>query len=300
MERNLQRAARDSPPSALPAKLMNSLSALRACACLFAFSVLIPCRLASADPITLAWETHAAPIEGYKVYVGTRSGTYTEMFNVGPATSFTYTNAIAGQRYCFVVTAYSSPTRESPQSSEVCGYSDVPPVFTNPGNQSSTVGQPTTLQLAAIDPDGQAVRYSATGLPPGLSLGASTGFISGSGTTAGNYGVQVTASDGVLNSSQSFTWAMGTSTTPPLLSPSPDSVTLEAAAIDRGNRDQVQLSWTAASWTEVWVYRDGTLIAQTANDGEFTDFIRLASGTYTYQVCDPNATDCSNSQTVRF
>ena len=139
----------------------------------------------------------------------------------------------------------------------------------------------------------------ACGVGAGSGSGAGWSGL-GSGTTAGNYGVQVTASDGVLNSSQSFTWAMGTSTTPPLLSPSPDSVTLEAAAIDRGNRDQVQLSWTAASWTEVWVYRDGTLIAQTANDGEFTDFIRLASGTYTYQVCDPNATDCSNSQTVRF
>ena len=57
---------------------------------------------------------------------------------------------------------------------------------------------------------------------------------------------------------------------------------------------------TAASWTEVWVYRDGTLIAQTANDGEFVDSIRLASGSYTYQVCVPNATDCSNSTTVTF
>jgi hypothetical protein len=256
--------------------------------------------LASADAITLEWETHTAPIEGYKVYVGTVSGTYTEMFNVGQATSFTYANAIAGQRYCFVVTAYSGPRLESPQSSEVCGYSDRPPALTNPGNQSSTVGQRTTLQLAAIDPDGQAVTYSATGLPPGLSLGASTGFISGLGTTAGNYGVQVTASDGVLTSSQSFTWAMGTSTTPPLMPSSPDSVTLWAATIDGVNRSRVRLSWTAASWPEVWVYRDGTLIAQTANDGEFTDFIRVASGTYTYQVCVPNATDCSNSMTVTF
>jgi Putative Ig domain/Fibronectin type III domain len=279
---------------------MNSLSVLRVCVCLFAFSVSIPCRLASADAITLEWDPNTAPIEGYKLYVGTQSGTYKEIFNVGPATTFTYTNAIAGQKYCFVVSAYSSPTLESPQSSEVCGYSDAPPVLTNPGNQSSMVGQPTTLQLAATDPDGQAVRYSATGLPPGLSLGASTGFISGSGTTAGNYGVQVTASDGVLTSSQSFTWAMGTSTTPPLLPSSPDSVTLTAAAIDRVYLDRVRLSWTATSRTEVWVYRDGTLIAQTANDGAFTDFIRLASGTHTYQVCVPNATDCSNSMTVTF
>lgn len=191
---------------------MNSLSVVRVCVCLLAFSVFDPCRVASADAITLEWDSSSDPIEGYKLYVGTESGTYTETFNIGAATTFTYTNAVAGQRYCFAVTAYSSTTLESRQSNEVCGYSDAPPVLTNPGNQSSAVGQPTSLQLAAIDPDGQAVSYSVTGLPPGLSVGESTGLVSGSGTTAGNYEVQVTASDGVLTSSQSFTWAMGTAT----------------------------------------------------------------------------------------
>ena len=279
---------------------MNSLSGVRVCVCLLAFSVIVPCRLASADAITLEWDSSRDPIEGYKLYVGTESGTYTEIFNIGAATTFTYTNAVAGQRYCFAVIAYSSLTLESPQSNEVCGYSDAPPVLANPGNQSSPVGQPTSLQLAATDPDGQAVTYSATGLPPGLSLGASTGFISGSGTTAGNFGVQVTASDGVLTSSQSFTWAMGT--TPPPLPSSPDSATLTAEVVDREYPQRVQLSWTA-SWTEVWVYRDGILTVKITNAGAaFTDYIRVASGTgtYTYQVCGPDGTACSNSVTVTF
>jgi hypothetical protein len=37
---------------------------------------------------------------------------------------------------------------------------------------------------------------------------ASTGFISGAGTTAGNYNVTVRAFDGVLTASQAFAWAM--------------------------------------------------------------------------------------------
>ena len=223
-----------------------------------------------------------------RLYVGTQSGTYSQNFDVGTATMYTFTNAVAGQRYCFAVTAFSSSSIESPKSNEVCGFSNAPPSLTNPGKLSSTVGQPTSLQLTGSDPDGQPLTYSATGLPPGLSLMASTGYISGSGITAGNYSVSVTASDGVLSSSQSFTWAMGS------------TVTLSAQAIDRSTRDQVRLSWTTASWTEVRVYRNLALITQTANDGNFTDNIRRASGAYTYVVCAPDAATCSNNVTVSF
>ena len=138
--------------------------------------------------------------------------------------------------------------------------------------------------------------YAATGLPPGLSLMASTGYINGSGSAAGSYSVTVSASDGVLSSSQSFTWAISSGTTPP----PPSSVTLSAQKIDRSSRDEVRLTWTTASWSQAWVYRNGTVIAKTANDRAFTDYIRRASGAYTYKVCAPNATACSNSVTVSF
>jgi hypothetical protein len=269
---------------------MNLQTTLWLYVCLLAFGVVVPSRLAFADVISVAWDPSASTTAGYKLYVGTQSGTYTQNFDVGPATTFNYTNAVAGQQYCFAVTAYSSPTIESPKSAEVCGFSNRPPVLTNPGNQSSTVGQWTTLQLAATDPDGQAVTYRANGLPAGLSLGASTGFISGSGTTAGSYGVQVTASDGVLTSSQSFTWAMSSSTGEPTTPPAPEtSVTLSAQAFDRPTTDQVRLSWTSVSWTQTWIYRNGTRIGQVTNNTAFTDTIRRASGGYTYSVCAPNA-----------
>jgi hypothetical protein len=270
--------------------------------CLVALCVLGPSRLAAADAITLEWDPNSGQVAGYKLYVGTQSGNYTQNFDVGTATSYTFTSAVAGQRYCFALTAYSSSQVESAKSNEVCGFSNAPPTLTNPGNRSSTVGQPTSVQLNGSDPEGQPLTFSATGLPPGLSLMASTGYISGTGTTAGNYTVQVGASDGVLSSSQqSFTWVMSTGTTPPPpTNPPPSSVTLTAQAIDRSWGDQVRLTWSAASWDQVWVYRNGTRVAQTANDGSYTNYLWRGSGSYTYRICAPEGATCSNDVTVSF
>jgi len=161
----------------------------------------------SAEPINLMWDPSADTVNGYVVHVGTQSGSYTQRYDVGTTTSFTYPDAIGGQRYCFAVSAYATEG-ESPLSTEVCGYSDAPPTLTNPGNQSSVLGAAVALQLAGRDPYGQPVSYSAAGLPPGLTLQSATGFISGAGTAAGSYPVTARVSDGRLSAAQSFTWTM--------------------------------------------------------------------------------------------
>jgi hypothetical protein len=359
--------------------------------CLVVASSLATVRSAVADTLTLTWDPNTA-VAGYKVYAGTQSGTYTQQFNVGSATTFTYQNAVAGQRYCFAVSAYSSTSLEGPKSSEVCGFSNAPPTLENPGNQSSPIGHPVSLQLQGSDPEGRPLTYSASGLPPGVTLMASTGFISGSGQTAGNYSTRVTASDGVLSSSQSFIWAMATAPVSDLTRPTVTiigptsassytapkstvvvsgtaadnvavtqvtwvndrggngvstgtttwttpsiglqtgtnvitveardaagnqaldtltvtyssstalaiSVSLSAQAINRSSNDQVNLSWTTAPWRQVVVYRNGTSIGDTANDGSFTDRMRNAGGNYSYKVCNPDSTTCSNTVTVTF
>lgn len=81
--------------------------------------------------------------------------------------------------------------------------------ITNPGAQTGRVGTPTTLQVRASDMDGSALRYSATGLPAGLSIDASTGIISGAPATAGTSTVTVTASDvSGPSDSTSFSWSV--------------------------------------------------------------------------------------------
>jgi hypothetical protein len=165
---------------------------------------------AAADTITVAWDQGSSTV-GYKVHVGVQSGSYSQHFDVGSANLFAFTSATAGQRYCFAVSSYMLSTRvEGPNSGEICGYSNAAPTLLNPGARTSTVGQPTSLQLQGFD--SQPLTYSHGGLPPGLSMMSSTGYISGTGTTAGSYMVTVIASDGTLSARQTFTWTMVAST----------------------------------------------------------------------------------------
>ncbi len=81
---------------------------------------------------------------------------------------------------------------------------------TSPGNQSDAVGTPiNSLQVQATDSaSGQTLTFSATGLPPGLSI-SSSGLITGTPTSGGTFSPVVTAKDTTGSSgSTSFTWSI--------------------------------------------------------------------------------------------
>jgi Putative Ig domain len=77
------------------------------------------------------------------------------------------------------------------------------------GDQTTIAGTAVSLQIAASDSAaGQALTYSATGLPAGLSI-SSSGLISGTPTTPGPYNVTVTATEGTgASGSAAFTWTV--------------------------------------------------------------------------------------------
>jgi len=84
---------------------------------------------------------------------------------------------------------------------------------TNPGSQSTVVNTAASLQISASDSaSGQTLTYSATGLPAGLSINASSGLISGTPTATGTSSVTVTAKDSTgATGTASFSWAVTTS-----------------------------------------------------------------------------------------
>ncbi len=89
-------------------------------------------------------------------------------------------------------------------------HTNQPPYIQFPGGQSNKIGDAVTLQLVAGDPDGDALTFSATGLPAGLTINPQTGMISGMiEGPAGTYNVTASVSDGYGSASTTFPWNVG-------------------------------------------------------------------------------------------
>ncbi len=96
----------------------------------------------------------------------------------------------------------------------VTGVNDLP-VSTPVGAQSGIDGQAVTLDVSGsfTDPDGDTLTFSATGLPPGLTINPATGIIGGTvasnASLAGPYSVTIVANDGNGGTtSQTFVWTV--------------------------------------------------------------------------------------------
>ncbi len=83
----------------------------------------------------------------------------------------------------------------------------------NPGSRPQTNGDPVNLPLSlAVPPPGQSLGYSATGLPPGLSISAA-GLITGWVSRTGSYTTQVSVSgSGGAAGRATFSWTVARAT----------------------------------------------------------------------------------------
>ena len=85
---------------------------------------------------------------------------------------------------------------------------------TSRGQQTGTLGTSITpLTISASSDKGDGITFTATGLPPGLSITGGSGVISGSPTATGSYTATVTATDnGGTTGSVTFGWTVSQQT----------------------------------------------------------------------------------------
>ena len=92
------------------------------------------------------------------------------------------------------------------------------PIINKPSNRVNKIKDGVNFTLDASDPNGDALTFSATGLPSGLSLNPTSGNISGKPNRPGTFTPQVTVSDGRTSAKTSFEWAIrGNLTVDPIL-----------------------------------------------------------------------------------
>ena len=60
------------------------------------------------------------------------------------------------------------------------------------------------------------------------------------------------------------------------------------------------LTWAGVSGTSVDIYRNGTKLTATSNDGYFKNYLTLKSATYSYKVCASGTQTCTNTASITF
>ncbi len=164
-----------------------------------------------AQGATATWDRNPEPdVAGYKLSYGTQPGVHTVTIDVGNVTTHTF-NPPPGYRYYVAVRAYNLAGVLGEMSGEVV--LDVPaanraPTMVQPADQTSLLNASVLTALSASDPDGNSMAFSANGLPPGVSINAASGSISGMALAKGTYQVSVTVSDGALAAASTFTWTI--------------------------------------------------------------------------------------------
>jgi len=143
-------------------------------------------------------------------------------------------NGDKGDAISVRVVAFDGFVESAPRTSSQVTIVNSPPTFAQDlGNRTSAEGANVSLAATATDPDNDPIVYEASGLPPGVGIGAATGTISGTiaagAAGASPYDVTVTVREGVtVDATDTFVWTVTPTATN--VEPVVDSATIDQAA----------------------------------------------------------------------
>jgi secreted PhoX family phosphatase len=91
-----------------------------------------------------------------------------------------------------------------------------------------------------------------------------------------------------------------TSTTSTTSTTRPVTITLSAAKRVQNKKNVVDLTWSGATTANVEIWRNGTRLTTTVNDGAHTDNLNKSKGTFRYRVTHPGGSPSSPEVSVTF
>ena len=178
------------------------------------------------------------------------------------------------------------------------GGTDNPPAvsITNPSDGATVSGTVSVTADASDDNGVSQVEFFVDGASIGVDSDGSDGWSASWDTTAyadGAHAASATATDSAgqtANDSVSVTVDNGGGG---------EAISLSVTAYKVRGAQYADLTWSGATSTNVDVYRNGGLVATTANDGAYTDMTgQKGGGSADYQVCEAGTGTCSNTVNV--
>jgi hypothetical protein len=258
--------------------------------------------------IALSWADNANNETGYSVERSTDGRSFTPIAQIGGNTgAWTDGGLNGGTMYYYRVRAFNGSGNSA---------------YSNTASAQTQTGAASTAPTVAISSPSSRSSYASGAVVnfSGSANDAADGNLTG--------GIQWTSNvDGPIGSGGSFSRVLSSgvhtitanvtdsaglmastqvtiTVSAPAVSSTPTTsgVTLTARGYKVKGNQTVDLAWSGLSGGSVDIYRNGSVISSTANDGAETDRINKKGGgaTYTYQVCEGGTSTCSNSVSVSF